>query len=93
MGGYGDGRFGAGDVLTNEQLAAVLWRYAGSPAADGTAAPEGTSSWAAAAMRWAVENGLFDSEDGTEPLPGGFATRAEAADVLMRFAALIATAG
>lgn len=31
MGGYGDGRFGPGDAITREQLAAVLWRLAGSP--------------------------------------------------------------
>lgn len=33
IGGYGDGRFGPNDSVTREQLAVMLWRYAGSPAA------------------------------------------------------------
>ncbi len=93
MGGYGNGQFGSGDLLTNEQLAAVLWRYAGSPAAEETSTPEGTSSWAAEAMRWAAENDLFYGEDGTETVPVSLVTRAEAADILMRFAALMEGAG
>lgn len=34
IGGYPDRRFGAGDPVTREQLAVILWRYAGSPTAD-----------------------------------------------------------
>ena len=34
MSGYGGGVFGANDPVTREQMAAVLWRYAGSPAAE-----------------------------------------------------------
>ena len=34
MGGYGNGLFGTGDPVTREQLAAILWRLEGSPAAE-----------------------------------------------------------
>lgn len=30
MSGYTDGRFGADDPVTREQMAAIFWRYAGS---------------------------------------------------------------
>ena len=33
MAGYGNGRFGTDDPVTREQLATILWRYAGSPTA------------------------------------------------------------
>ncbi|MDE6281140.1 MAG: S-layer homology domain-containing protein, partial [Oscillospiraceae bacterium] len=33
--GYGNGQFGPNDNITREQLAVMLWRYAGSPAAAG----------------------------------------------------------
>ncbi len=33
MGGYSNGLFGPEDSITREQLAVMLWRYAGSPAA------------------------------------------------------------
>ena len=29
--GYGNGKFGPNDTITREQMAAMLWRYAGSP--------------------------------------------------------------
>ena len=32
--GYGSGLFGTDDPVTREQIAAILWRYAGSPAAE-----------------------------------------------------------
>lgn len=31
--GYGDGRFGGDDSVTRQDMATILWRYAGSPAA------------------------------------------------------------
>lgn len=31
VGGYGNNLFGTNDPITREQLAAILWRYAGSP--------------------------------------------------------------
>ena len=34
MSGYGGGRFGGEDPVTREQMAAIFWRYAGSPSAE-----------------------------------------------------------
>lgn len=35
MSGYGGGLFGPNDPVSREQMTTILWRYAGSPAADG----------------------------------------------------------
>lgn len=88
--GYGEGLFGPNDAITREQLAAMLWRYAGSPEADGDlsvfADGADTSSWAEQAMSWAVARGLLTGVDNDRLAPGGQATRAQAATILMRFA-------
>jgi hypothetical protein len=89
MGGYGNGLFGTCDSLTNEQLAVILWRYAGCPAASVSSSIGGVSDWAVNAMDWAMGNDLFNSEDDSALNPGKETTRAETADILMRFAALI----
>lgn len=75
--------------ITREQLAAMLYRYAGEPKANGTAAAFGDagtiSPWAANAMDWAVKTGIL-SGDGTGKLnPTGDASRAEVATMLERF--------
>ncbi|MBE6991631.1 MAG: hypothetical protein E7430_03510 [Ruminococcaceae bacterium] len=81
--GYDDGTFRPTDSVTREQLAALLYRYFGSPeAAEGTleaidAAEAG--AWAVDALKWAVENGIL-SVDGYGRLnPKGLATRGETA--------------
>lgn len=88
--GYGEGLFGPNDAITREQLAAMLWRYAGSPEADGDlsvfADGADTSSWAEQAMSWAVARGLLTGVDNDRLAPGGQATRAQTATILMRFA-------
>ncbi len=92
--GYGDGRFGPNDPVTREQLAAMLYRYAGTPAVgvselallgrfpDG----EAVGGWAREAVAWAVAGGLISGTDGGALAPRGGATRAQAATILMRFA-------
>ena len=92
MTGYGDGRFGPNDNVTREQLAAILYRYASYSKADTTAA--GTldgfrdaaqvSSYAEAALKWAVGSGLITGKTGNLLDPRGNATRAEIATILMR---------
>lgn len=88
--GYGEGLFGPNDAITREQLAAMLWRYAGSPEADGDlsvfADGADTSSWAQQAMSWAVSLGLINGVDSDRLAPKGQATRAQTATILMRFA-------
>ena len=79
-------------VLTREQLVTMLWRYAGSPAAEGDLAayPDGASvnSWAADAMAWAVESGLLTGSDTGALNPQGNASRAELATLMVRASAL-----
>lgn len=76
-------------VLTREQLATMLYRYAGSPAADGaiTHFSDGdkVSSYAADAMQWAVSHGLIGGMGDNTLNPQGNATRAQVAAILMRF--------
>ena len=88
--GYGNGKFGPNDTITREQMAAMLWRYAGSPKADGSLFSfvdgEQTSDWARPAMIWAVEQGLITGVGNDRLEPRGQATRAQAATILMRFA-------
>ena len=87
--GYGNGSFGPEDPITREQLAAMLWRYAGSPTAaedikafsDAHTAGE----WARDALCWAVEKGILTGRGDGILDPGGKASRAEAAAMLMRY--------
>ena len=87
MDGYGGGRFGPNDPVTREQLAAVLWRYAGSPAAAGEDyADEGIiSAFAAGAVDWARSRGVMTGKGGDRFDPKGGATRAELAMVLLNY--------
>jgi hypothetical protein len=89
VGGYSAEKFGPEDNITREQLAVILWRYAGSPTAGVSANTNGVSGWAVEAMNWAAGNDLFTAKDGGIVIPGEETTRAETADILMRFAALL----
>jgi len=54
--GYSDSAFGPNDPLTREQLATILWRYAGSPEVEigaSFADENDIASWAASAVDWA----------------------------------------
>ncbi len=87
--GYGNGCFGPDDPITREQLAVMLWRYAGSPASsyglDSFSDAAQISGWALEAMRWANENGIVNGYGDGTLNPAGNATRAEAAQMLKRF--------
>ena len=76
--------------LTREQLAAMLYRYAGSPVVSGSLSDypdaEQVSDWARDAMLWATENGIINGIGG-KLSPASGATRAQLATMLMRFAA------
>ena len=77
------------DVITREQLATMLWRYAGEPAVSSeklASFPDfgKVSSYAKVALAWAVENGIILGSDG-KLLPEGNATRAQVATMLQRF--------
>lgn len=87
--GYSDGRFAPDDPITREQLAVMLWRYAGKPT--GQATLDGFSDGAAAgdyartALGWAVEQGILTGKGGGVLDPGGQATRAEVVAMLTRY--------
>ncbi len=86
--GYGDGRFGPDAPVTREQIAAILWRYEGSPWSDsGTDfADEGqVSPWASTAVDWARDNGIISGRGGNRFAPRESASRAEVASMLMRY--------
>ena len=87
--GISDGSNPNGSI-TREQLATMLWRYAGSPAGDGSAIGRFTdsgkvSSYAVEAMNWAVGTGLIGGMGDGTLAPQGSATRAQVATILMRF--------
>lgn len=74
--------------LTREQLATMLYRYAGSPASGGTIDTfqdaADVSEWAQNAMKWAIDAGIIAGSNGMLN-PQGNATRAQVATMLMRF--------
>ncbi|MCR5648740.1 MAG: S-layer homology domain-containing protein [Oscillospiraceae bacterium] len=82
--GYDNGLFGTNDPITTEQLAAILYRYAGSPEAPVMPLPEGVSGWAEDAAAWALEQDLLPALADGDTAPGAGATRAEAACALAR---------
>lgn len=86
--GFEDGTFRPEISITREQLAVMLWRYAGSPAADAEldfVDADKASSYAVDALKWAVENGVIHGK-GNEILdPEGQTTRAEAAQMLKNY--------
>ena len=86
--GYGNGLFGTDDPVTREQIAAILWRYAGSPAAEaGTdfADEADISAYAAQAVDWARASGVVNGADGNRFLPRDSATRAQVAVILRNY--------
>lgn len=87
-GGYGDGRFGTNDPVSREQMTAILWRYAGSPAAAGadSYSDEGSiAPYAASAVDWAGENNIVAPVSDGVFAPKRSATRAQVAAALMNF--------
>lgn len=87
--GYGNGLFGPGDNITREQLAVMLWRYAGSPAATNKelhfADANEASSYALEALCWATENSIINGYGNGELAPKGESTRAQVAQMLKNF--------
>ena len=79
--------------ITREQIAAILYRYAGSPAASSSALngftdQSAVSSYAVTAMQWAVGNGIITgvSTNGRTTLSAkNNATRAQVSVMLHRF--------
>lgn len=87
--GYGNGLFGPNDHITREQLAVMLWRYAGEPAATNKKLHfndvDEVSGYALDALCWATENGIINGKGGGILDPRGQATRAQVAQMLMNY--------
>lgn len=92
--GVAKNTFAPDDSITREQIAAMLYRYAGAEAAKEdklSAFPDAAkvSDWAKEALNWAVASGLINGvadANGTANLePQSTATRAQIATILMRW--------
>lgn len=89
--GYADGTFGGRDLVTKEQLACFLYRYAQykeEPLASGALGlfrdAEAISPWAEEAVRHAVGVGILKGNDRGTLEPQGIANRAALAAMLQR---------
>ena len=94
VGGYGNGLFGTNDPVTREQMAVLLWRYAGSPAAEAGAdfADESAiSDYAVQAVDWARASGVVSGAEGNRFLPQSNATRAQVAAILRNYLTMAAS--
>lgn len=91
--GVGGSCFAPSVLMTREQMVAMLYRYAQYEKMDVTASADLTgytdqsevSDWALYAMQWAVAEGLITGRTADTVAPGAGLTRAEAAEILMRF--------
>ena len=94
--GTGDG-FDPNGKITREQLATMLYRYAGTAGLSTAAKGDldkftdgGTASgWAGDALAWAVGSGLISGKGNATLDPSGTATRAEVATIFQRLVALM----
>lgn len=90
--GIGQGRFAPDSPITREQLALILYNYAGREGVDTTRKANysnfsdsaSVSNWARDAIAWAVGTNLINGKNG-KLAPGDTATRAEIATILMRY--------
>ncbi len=78
--------------VSREQLATMLYRYAGNPSVSGNiygfADAEKVSDWAKDAMTWAIQNGIITGMGDDTISPQSNATRAQVATMIMRFVKL-----
>ena len=76
-------------AITREQLAVMLWRYAGSPettkSLNSYVDASSVSDWAVEALAWAVDNGIISGMGNDSLAPQGNATRAQVATIMMQF--------
>lgn len=91
--GVAAGQFDPFSNVTRQEIAVILYRYAQKMGYDvSTIASlsefrdaEAVASWGQAAISWAVGSGILNGSSGSL-LPNGYATRAEVAAMLHRFA-------
>ena len=87
--GY-NGKFDPSAPISREQLATILYRFSGSPAASTTidqyTDASQVSSWAKDALIWSVETKLISGVTTNQLSPQSTATRAQVATILYRMA-------
>ena len=91
--GYSGDKFGPTDAVTREQMAAILFRYAGfkgvsvSARADisGFADYGSVSEYALDALSWANAEGIINGSDTNTLMPRNGASRAQVAAILHRY--------
>lgn len=85
--GISDGTNPDGNI-SRQQLAVMLWRYAGNPASGKELTnPDaaGVSDYAQAAMQWAAENGIMNGDANGNLNPQSAASRAHVAAMVARY--------
>lgn len=91
VGGTGEGRFSPNALITREQMASILYRYAQQTGNDTSVDPAvfaafpdktSVSRYAEFAMKWATSHGVINGSDG-KLNPQGTATRAQVAQVFL----------
>jgi hypothetical protein len=89
--GTGDNKFAPNTEIMRQDLAVLLYRYAGSPASAASlsafADAEAVSDYARDALAWAIAAGIIRGGDDGKIDPKASATRADAAAMLHRFVA------
>jgi len=87
--GYPGGTFRPEDPVTREEMATILYRYTGSPAASGSdlkfTDASLVSGYAESAIHWAVDQGILKGKPGSLLDPQGSTTRAETAAIFTRY--------
>lgn len=87
--GYGNGIFGSNDSITREQLAVMLYKYAGTPAHQGDLSrfsdQAEISNYALSALGWAVENNILSGMGDNRIVPKAPASRAQVAQIFKNF--------
>ena len=91
--GYSDGTFRPNNLITREQMAAFLYRYASRKGRDVSGRAELSAfadagqiaSYAVEPLSWAVAAGLINGVAAGSLSPGGNASRAQVAVILSRF--------
>ena len=91
--GYSETSFGPNDVITREQMAAILYNYSAFTGADVSARADlsayddasAIAAWAREALEWANAEGLITGMTATTIAPKESATRAQVAAILQRY--------
>lgn len=91
--GTGKGKFSPNAYITREQTATILYKYADLNGYSTTTNvsisryddDQDVSNWAIHAMQWAVGNGLISGTNANQLQPRGKATRAQLAQIMMKF--------